>query len=171
MKGHTEPPAPRPIVTVRTQIRPGDIGSIVHFHGVTYAREYGFDHTFEAYVAEPLGAFAKSTSPRERLWIAEQGDRLVGCIAIVAHSAEVAQLRWFLVDADCRGSGLGTRLLNEAIAFCKASGYQSVNLWTVSALTAAARLYCSAGFRKVEEKPGTQWGVNVVEERYELDLR
>jgi GNAT superfamily N-acetyltransferase len=158
-------------VTVRTQIRPGDIGSIVRFHGVTYAREYGFDHTFEAYVAGPLAEFAKSTAPRERLWIAEQGDRLVGCIAIVAHSPDVAQLRWFLVDADCRGAGLGTRLLNEAVGFCRASGYRSVILWTVSALTAAARLYCSAGFQKVEEEPGTQWGVNVVEERYELDLR
>lgn len=162
---------PQPVVTVRTRIKPGDIGSVVRFHGVTYAREYGFDHTFEAYVAEPLGAFAKSAAPKKRLWIAEQGDRLVGCIAIVAHSTDVAQLRWFLVDADCRGAGLGRRLLNKAVAFCRASGYRSVILWTVSALTAAARLYVSAGFRKVEDKPGTHWGVHVVEERYELDLR
>jgi hypothetical protein len=41
-----------------------------------------------------------------------------------------------------------------------------VFLWTVSALTAAARLYRAAGLRKVEERPGRLWGVDVVEEKY-----
>jgi GNAT superfamily N-acetyltransferase len=157
-------------VTLRSDLKPGDIGSIVQFHGVVYAREYGFDHTFEAYVAGPLADFARAASARQRLWIAERDGRIVGCIAIVATSPQVAQLRWFLVDPSARGIGLGKRLLNEAVAFCKECGYESVLLWTVSALTAAAYLYRSAGFRKVEEKPGRQWGVDVIEEKYELPL-
>lgn len=157
-------------VTVRTELKPGDIGSIVRFHGITYAREYGFDYTFEAYVAAPLADFARSNSRRERIWIAEQGDRLVGCVAIVEHSPRVAQLRWFLVDPSCRGAGLGKRLLNEAVAFCRSTGYDSIILWTVDALTVATHLYRSVGFRRVEEKPGRQWGVDVVEERYEMNL-
>ncbi len=157
--------------TVRTDLRPGDIGAIVRLHGVVYAHEYGFDHTFEAYVAGPLSELVRRPSPRQRIWIAEQGDRLAGCIAIVEQSPETAQLRWFLVDPQCRGEGLGRRLLDEAIAFCRSCGYRSVMLWTVSALTAAARLYRAAGFRKVEENPGAPWGVPVVEERYDLDLR
>ena len=83
---------------------------------------------------------------------------------------KVAQLRWFLVDPAVRGMGLGRRLLDEALAFCKECGYGNVILWTVSALEAAAHLYRSAGFRKVEEKPGRLWGVDVVEEKYELTL-
>jgi len=157
-------------VTVRTGLKPGDIGSIVRLHGILYAREYGFDHTFEAYVADPLSKFAKAGSPRERIWLAEQDDELVGCVAIVMHAPLVAQLRWFLVDPAFRGAGLGTRLIREAVDFCKAAGYESVILWTVSALTAAAHLYRSAGFEKVEDKPGRQWGVDVVEERYELTI-
>jgi ribosomal protein S18 acetylase RimI-like enzyme len=157
-------------VTVRSALRPGDIGSIVRFHGITYAREYGFDYTFEAYVAGPLADFVRSGSSRERIWIAEQDDRLVGCVAIVAHAPQVAQLRWFLVDPSCRGAGLGKRLLNEAVAFCRSAGYHSVILWTVDALTAAAHLYRTAGFEKVEEKRGRQWGVDVVEERYEMKV-
>ncbi len=158
-------------IEVRTRLKPGDLGEIVRLHGVLYAREYGFDHTFEAYVAGPLAQFAKAGTPRERLWIAERGDQIVGCIAIVAHSPRVAQLRWFLVHPDARGIGLGKRLIAEAVAFCRDANYESSILWTVSSLTVAAHLYRSAGFVKVEEKPARQWGVDVVEERYELRLR
>ena len=157
-------------VTLRIGFRGGDIDSIVHLHGVNYAREYGFDHTFEAYVAGPLSKFARSASKRERIWLAERDCRIVGCIAITAASPDVAQLRWFLVDSSARGIGLGKRLLNEAVGFCKTSGYTSIILWTVSALDVAARLYRSVGFKKVAKKAGEQWGVDVVEEKYELRL-
>jgi len=159
-----------PAVALRTGLRPGDIGEIVRLHGVLYAREYGFDPTFEAYVAEPLARFAIAASPRERLWIAERGGAIVGCVAIVAASPQTAQLRWFLVDPAARGLGLGTRLLDEAIAFSRGCGYRSIVLWTVRALSAAARIYRAKGFSRTEEKPGRQWGVDVVEEKYELRL-
>jgi hypothetical protein len=57
------------------------------------------------------------------------------------------------------------------VLFAKECGYRSVFLWTVNALTSAARLYRDAGFVKVEEKPCRHWGVDVVEERYVLDLK
>src|SRR5438105_10043658 len=101
--------APAGAVTLRTALRPGDLGRIILLHGTVYARECGFDHTFEAYVAGPLADFARAPSSRERLWMAERDDALVGCIAIVAASAETAQLRWFLVDPGARGAGLGKR--------------------------------------------------------------
>jgi ribosomal protein S18 acetylase RimI-like enzyme len=157
-------------VTLRTNLEPGDIGSIVRLHGVIYAEEYGFDSTFEAYVAGPLAECVRAPSPRERIWIAERDSHVVGCIAIVATTLEVAQLRWFLVDPSARGLGLGKKLLGEAVAFARECEYSSVVLWTVSALTAAAHLYRAVGFRKVEEKPGRQWGVDVVEEKYELQF-
>jgi GNAT superfamily N-acetyltransferase len=157
-------------VSIRTNLKPGDLGTIVQLHGTIYAREYGFDPTFEAYVAGPLSQFVLSASSRERLWIAEKDGQIVGCIAIVAVSETTAQLRWFLVVTSARGTGLGKRLLDEAVSFCKTSGYQSIILWTVSALAVAAHLYQSVGFRQVEKKPGRMWGVDVVEEKYELLL-
>jgi GNAT superfamily N-acetyltransferase len=161
---------PRGPITLRTDLRPGDLGSIVYLHGVTYAQERGFDPTFEAYVAGPLSDFVRSGNKRQRLWIAERDGRIVGCVAIVAASPRTAQLRWFLVDPGTRGTGLGKRLLGEAVAFCKDCGYSEVILWTESALAAAAHLYQSAGFRKTEEKPGRMWGVDLVEEKYELHV-
>jgi N-acetylglutamate synthase-like GNAT family acetyltransferase len=157
-------------VTLRTELHPGDVGVIIRLHGIVYAHEYGFDHTFEAYVATPLAQFARAPAAGERIWIAERDDQIVGCIAIVRVSTQVAQLRWFLVDPRARGRGLGKRLLHEAIAFGNAGGYRSIILWTVSTLAAAIHLYLEAGFNKVEEKPGRQWGVDLIEEKYELVL-
>src|SRR5262249_26852743 len=81
-------------VTLRTNLMPGDLGWIVYLHGTVYAREYGFDPTFEAYVAGPLAEFVRAASERERIWIAERASRIVGCVAIVAAAPLTAQLRW-----------------------------------------------------------------------------
>ena len=168
----SQPPPPGNCANwlLRHDVRPGDLGAIVQLHGTVYAREYGFDPTFEAYVAGPLADFVLRRGERDRLWIAEKDSRLAGCIAIVAASPGEAQLRWFLVDPTARGTGLGKQLLGEAVAFSREAGFASVFLWTVSALTAAARLYRSAGFVKVEEQAGVRWGIEVVEEKYVLPL-
>jgi GNAT superfamily N-acetyltransferase len=162
--------APQEGLSVRTDLRPGDLGAVVRMHGLVYAQEHNFDPTFEAYVAGPLAEFALSRAVRGRLWLAERSGRLVGTVAIVPASPTVAQLRWFLVDPAERGVGLGSLLLTEAVAFAEACKYRSVILWTEQRLTAAARLYGSLGFRKVLEKPGRLWGLDVVEELYERAL-
>ena len=159
-------------VTIRHDLRPGDMGRVIAMHGVLYAEEYGFDHGFEAYVAETVAEFGTLARPgRDRLWVAELDGRLVGSIAILGRDDGAAQLRWFLVDPETRGQGLGRRLIDESLAFCRAAGYRSVYLWTVTGLDAAARLYVAAGFRKTETKPpALLWGVHLAEERYDLDV-
>src|SRR5262249_61954868 len=92
-------------VTLRTTLRPGDLGTIVHLHGTLYAREYGFDPTFEAYVAGPLSEFVRAADPRSRLWIAERGGRIVGCVALVAGAPPTAPLRWCLGDRRASRAG------------------------------------------------------------------
>ena len=158
-------------VPLRHDLRPGDLGRVTALHGVLYAEEHGFAHRFEAYVAETLGEFGRTArSAVDRLWIAELDGRLVGSIGIVVRDGGAAQLRWVLVHPDGRGLGLGRRLLDEAPAFCRAAGYGSIFLWTVSPL-AAARLYTTAGFRQTERMPpDAPWGVPLSEERYDLVL-
>jgi GNAT superfamily N-acetyltransferase len=156
---------------VRWNLRPGDIGHIISLHGTLYAQEHGWDHTFEGYVAEGLASFAQSYDPhRDRLWIAELDGQIVGCLAIVGLSEAEAQLRWFLVRPAQRRRGLGRRLMNEALRFCRQRGYNSVCLWTVSELKAAAQLYESTGFRRTEEKTHRIWGQLLTEEKYCLSL-
>ena len=157
-------------ILLRHDVQPGDLGTIVRLHGTLYAEEYGFDPTFEAYVAGPLSEFVRERTDRDRLWIAERAGGFQGCVAIVGASQDEAQLRWFLVVPSARGLGLGTRLLDEAVAFSRRRGYRSLFLWTVDLLEGAARLYRAAGFEKSGEKPGRLWGVDLVEERYALQL-
>jgi ribosomal protein S18 acetylase RimI-like enzyme len=159
------------LVRLRSVLKPGDVGAIVHLHSVVYAQEYGWDSTFEGYVAEGLARFALSHNPRDdRLWVAEANGQIVGSIGVVGHSTSEAQLRWFLVHPAWRDRGLGHRLLNEALQFCRERRFGSLFLWTTSDLEAAAHLYRLAGFRKTEEKTHRTWGQTVTEERYAMSL-
>jgi N-acetylglutamate synthase-like GNAT family acetyltransferase len=159
-------------IRIRTNIRPGDIGYLVYLHGLLYANEYHLDHTFEGYVAAGLGEFAKSYDERkDRLWLAEKHDRIVGSIAIVGQPGDRAQLRWFLVHPDARGAGLGRQLVHEALAFCRERSFQSVFLWTLSGLPVAAHLYQAAGFVRSEQKTHEIWGSVRTEERYDLIIQ
>jgi len=159
-------------LTIRHDLRPGDMGRVISLHGQLYAQENGFGPGFEAYVAETMAEYGQSMRPDlDRLWLAERNGRLVGCIAILGREDGAAQLRWFLVDPLARGHGLGRRLVAEALGFCRATGYRSVYLWTVNELDVAAGLYREAGFQKTETKPAVPlWGVLLAEERYDLTL-
>lgn len=157
-------------IKIRNDLKPGDIGYLIYLHGTLYAKEYEWDYTFEAYVAGPLSEFAKSHTNRERIWIVEKDGHIAGSIAIVKASEETAQLRWLLLHPDLRGYGVGRLLVEEAISFCKLSGYSRVFLLTVGELIRAARLYQSTGFRLTEEHTQHMWGAVVTEQRYDLDL-
>jgi GNAT superfamily N-acetyltransferase len=83
---------------------------------------------------------------------------------------DAAQLRWFLVDPSQRGRGLGRRLLDTALGYARSRGFGSVFLWTIAGLTPAHHLYRQAGFTLTESRPVRQWGIDVVEQRFDLDL-
>jgi GNAT superfamily N-acetyltransferase len=157
---------------VRLADRPGDVGEVVALHGRLYADEYGLDATFEGYVARGLGEW-RTTPPAGpgRLWVAEAGGPVVGCVGLTGDSPSVGRLRWFLVDAPARGTGVGRSLFDTALAFARESGYGLVVLETFSELGGAARMYRAAGFERVDSWTGRLWGRDdLVRERYELAL-
>lgn len=155
-------------VRIRHHLQPGDLGMVVHLHGVLYAREYGLDTTFEPYVAKPLADFILGGSGR--LWIAEDGERIVGSIALLEAGAGVGQLRWFLVVPQTRGAGLGRRLLDETLAYARQRGLAHIYLWSFADLSSALRLYERAGFKTTETKTGLVWGAERTEVRMDLEL-
>jgi len=159
-----------PGINIRHEIKPGDIGYIIYLHGILYAQEYGYDSSFEAYVAKYLTEFANNIKDREKIWIIEKNNKIVGSMAIVEHTNTEAQLRWLLLHPDIRRLGLGKLLMDDAITFCRAKGYSSISLWTEDLLEPAAQLYKSKGFFLTEEKTHEIWGAKVTEQKYELKL-
>jgi DNA-binding MarR family transcriptional regulator/GNAT superfamily N-acetyltransferase len=149
----------------------GDIGWITHRQALLYSREYGWDHTYEALVAEILAGFVKNFDGLcERGWIAERDGQIVGSVFLMRKSATVAQLRLLYVEASARGLGLGARLVDECIRFARAKGYRKITLWTNDCLSAARKIYLAGGFNLVKEEAHHSFGKDLVGQTWELDL-
>jgi DNA-binding MarR family transcriptional regulator/GNAT superfamily N-acetyltransferase len=166
------PQSKRPVSYLLRQPQPGDMGWVVHRHGVLYWQEYRYDERFEALVAGIVSEFvAHLDAARERCWIAEQDGENVGSIFLVKKSATVAKLRLLLVEPSVRGLGIGQRLISECVRFARDAGYKKIVLWTQSELSAARHLYQKAGFVLVDGKKHQSWSrKDLVAETWELKL-
>ena len=157
-------------ITLRSH-RPGDMGWVTAAHGDLYAREYGWDISFEALVADIAAKFIREFDPKwERCWIAEMDGAQVGSVFIVKSSEDVAKLRLLIIDPRARGRGLGKQLVDECIRFCRAKGYRKITLWTNDILHAARGIYEKAGFQLVAREEHHSFGKDLVGETWDLAL-
>jgi len=155
-------------ISIRTFLVPGDIGYIAYLHGKLYNQEYHYGITFETYVARGLLDFYESfDSHKDRVWICENKGQIIGFLLLQHREQKTAQLRYFIVHPDYRGSGLGKQLMNQFMEFLRKANYTHCYLWTTDELDAAASLYTRHGFILTEEKESDAFGKLVMEQRYD----
>jgi GNAT superfamily N-acetyltransferase len=163
--------APRAVVV--REPRPGDIGWAIFAHGELYAKQFAWNAEFEALVAKLFADFANNHDPAaERMWVAEMDGERVGTVFVVrnADDPNVAQLRCLLVHPKGRGLGIGTRLVDECVAFARAAGYRAIMLWTNDVLISARRIYEGAGFQLDHEYAHHSFGHDLVAQVWRRDL-
>lgn len=149
--------------------RPGIIGRVTQIHAEFYFEHAGFGAYFEKQIATGLSEFIdRLNKPCNKIWLAVQNGHIVGSIAIDGQDLDNnhAHLRWFILDQECRGMGVGKLLLSKALAFCQTQQFDAVELWTFKGLNAAIKLYEQSKFQLEKEEKGSQWGTPVIEQHF-----
>lgn len=142
-------------ITLRTY-QPGDPSKVCLFQYDLYKRQYGFNGFYEQEMLRGMAELYDDTAGSQ-MWIAEMDGRMVGDIAVVRKGEHRAQLRWLGVDMDVQGRGLGRRLLEEALGFCREHGYHELFLGTLDLLQPARHLYAEYGFHLMKSEPYNEW--------------
>ncbi|WP_162428600.1 GNAT family N-acetyltransferase [Pontibacter pudoricolor] len=156
-------------ITIRTTLKPGDIGFVTYRHGTLYQHECNYGIEFESYVAQGFHEFYSQYDPNlDRVWVAEHQGKIVGFLLLTHRPDNASQLRFFLIEPEYRGVGLGKKLMDLFMAFHKEKGYTSSYLWTTHEQEPAIALYKRYGFRLTEEKPSIAFGKPLIEQRYDL---
>ena len=125
--------------------------------------EFGFerDPAFDSDLDEPTTAYAA-------LWLAVEGDRVVGSVALRDLGDDAVELKRMYLRPDQRGRGLGKQLLAVALDWARAQGNRTVRLDTSERMVAARRLYEAHGFVRVPGEAPRQGQCRLL---YELRLR
>jgi DNA-binding MarR family transcriptional regulator/GNAT superfamily N-acetyltransferase len=155
-------------VSIRTELKAGDLGFVLYRHGALYTEEYGFGFSFESYVAKEISEFYQQYDPaRDRIWVCEHDQKIIGFLALMHRGPQIAQLRYFYLEKEYRGIGLGKKLMAAFMDFLVQQGYTLAYLLTTSELDAATTLYKRWGFVLTQAQESTAFGRLVTEQRYD----
>jgi GNAT superfamily N-acetyltransferase len=160
-------------IGIRRDVAPGDAEAVVALHARVYLPEYGLDWTFVKHVAASVTRAVERGWPSERegIWLVERAGATAGSIGLTDEGGGEAALRWFVLEPELRGSGLGRRLLGEVLATAADQGYERIGLETFSELCVAAHLYREHGFELMWSDRRPRWGRSeITYQRYELAL-
>lgn len=148
--------------------QPGGLAALCSLQSAYYARDWGFDHRYESVVAASIAEFLQRYDPALDFVQLVRVDNVVkGGIVIDSLDGQVAQLHWFILSEDLRGTGAGRTLITNAMSFVQKMSFSGVFLSTFKGLDAARYLYEANGFSLSEEKENSTWGKSVLEQRFD----
>lgn len=156
-------------LSIHHGFEPGDLGMLIHIHGVQNRKDYGFDAQHEAYCARIACDFMLNPTPgRSRAWLVKKDGVVAGSVFVSDLADGRAQLRLLFVDDALRGLGLGRWLVEEAVRYGREAGFTSMFLWTVDGLDRALSIYRDCGFTLAQTKDNQDWGRRSRELRFDL---
>jgi putative acetyltransferase len=128
---------------------PDDLEEVRHLFW-EYETFLGVDLSFQGFEGELATLPGKYAPPTGALFIAVNGERTAGCVALRKLEDAVCEMKRLFVRPQFRGRGLGrqlaVRIVDEAIRL----GYSLMLLDTLDRLEKAMKLYESLGFVRTE---------------------
>lgn len=156
-------------INIRTDIKPGDLSYVIYQQTLLYQEEHNFGFEFEIYGLIGMHEFYENYNPEnDRIWICEHNGKIIGSVLLMHRENNSSQLRFFYIDKEYRGVGLGKKLMQLYMGFFKEKGYQSSYLWTFEGLDSAISLYTRHGFKLTEQVQTKTFGKVVNEQRFDL---
>jgi putative acetyltransferase len=128
-------------------VRAEDVAAVVALVTATLA-EFGLSFGQGATTDHALPALPASYEAHGgAFWVAvDEGGRVLGTCGVFPVAPGDLELRKMYFSPESRGLGLGKRMLDHALAWCRASGAKRVVLDTTEQMTRAIRFYEAAGF-------------------------
>ena len=83
------------------------------------------------------------------IYMAEVSGKIVGVIALTIVSNEIYEIHKLGVAGNYHGQGIGLKLMNHCLDYCKNKGAKKVVLETNTKLEGAMRLYSKLGFTEI----------------------
>ena len=113
---------------------------------VEYQQALGVDLEFQGFSTELERLPGGYTPPTGQLLVALLDGVVCGVVGIRRLGETTAEMKRLYVKPKCRGTGMGKRLVEAAIAEARHMGYSEIKLDTLPAMNAAMGLYRSLGF-------------------------
>ena len=114
-----------------------------------YAAWLNIDLSFQNFEEELLQLKEMYSEPDGAIFLLQQAEEFMGCVAIRKKENEIAELKRMYIKPMTRKSGGGTLLLEKALAAAKTLGYKLIRLDTLASMTPAINLYKKHGFYEI----------------------
>ena len=134
------------IITAITQNDYDAAGSLFR----EYAAWLKIDLCFQGFEDELQHLEKMYAPPKGVILLAKEKEDYIGCVAVREKEAGVAELKRMWIQPGHQRHGLGSVLLDKALSFAKAAGYEKIRLDTLATMTPAISLYKRSGFYTID---------------------